>query len=87
MARETTLARKGGDAPTDSATTLAYPERDYSFGLVLAATGLCREEGVRRPPSLEVVAFCVGWREAGNEELDFAVRHRGHQARASQMQM
>jgi len=34
-----------GDAPADAATAPAYPERDYSFGLVLAATGLRREEG------------------------------------------
>lgn len=34
-----------GDAPADPATAPAYPERDYSFGLVLAATGLRREEG------------------------------------------
>lgn len=34
-----------GDPPADSAALPAYPERDYSFGLVLAATGLRREEG------------------------------------------
>lgn len=34
-----------GDAPTDPATLPAYPERDYAFGLVLATTGLRREEG------------------------------------------
>lgn len=34
-----------GDAPADPATPPAYPERDYAFGLVLATTGLRREEG------------------------------------------
>jgi integrase len=34
-----------GDAPADPATLPAYPERDYSFGLFLVATGLRREEG------------------------------------------
>lgn len=34
-----------GDAPADPASLPAYPERDYAFGLVLAATGLRREEG------------------------------------------
>ncbi|GIH44967.1 hypothetical protein Mro03_01460 [Microbispora rosea subsp. rosea] len=34
-----------GDAPADPRSRPAYPERDYSFGLLLLATGLRREEG------------------------------------------
>ncbi|HEY2579463.1 MAG TPA: hypothetical protein VGI74_24400 [Streptosporangiaceae bacterium] len=34
-----------GDAPADPGWRPAYPERDYTFGLLLAATALRREEG------------------------------------------